>query len=312
MAVRILINAKGGAASADPDLQAHVQATLQSAGLGGVVRLLDAAGIAGQCRAAVDAREDMVIVGGGDGTISLAAAELAGSDTALAILPLGTLNHFARDLGLKLDLPAAAQAIARGQVQQVDVAEVNRRIFINNSVIGLYPLLVRDREAQQQRFGRGKRFAMLVAALRTLVRFHHQRLRLRVDGRPTDVDTPLLFVGNNDYRLELPGPGTRDTLDDGKLCLFVLRSKSRAGFIGAVFRALAGRSRPDDIVRLDNVRRVIVNTRRSILAVAIDGEVVRLSPPLEYQVRPRALRVIVPSDSDASAAPRIQSRASID
>ena len=301
MAVRILINAKGGSASADPDLRTHIQAALESAGLDGEVRLLQAAEISSQCRAAADAREDMVIVGGGDGTISLAAAELAGSDTALAVLPLGTLNHFARDLGLKLDLPAAAQAIAGGRRRQVDVAQVNGRIFINNSAIGLYPLLVRDREAQQQRFGRGKKFAMLVAAMRTLVRFHHQRLRLSIDGQPTVVDTPLLFVGNNDYRLELPGPGTRDTLDDGALCLFVLRSKSRAGFIGAVFRALAGRSRANDIVRLENVRRVTVNTRRSILAVAMDGEVVRLSPPLEYQVRPGALRVVVPAESDAAA-----------
>jgi len=297
MAARILINAKGGAASADPDLRAHVQAALESAGLGGDVRLLEATEIAAQCRAAVDAREDMVIVGGGDGTISLAAAELAGKDTALAILPLGTLNHFARDLGLKLDLLAAAQAIAHGRRRQVDVAQVNGRIFINNSVIGLYPLLVRDREAQQQRFGRGKRFAMLVAALRTLVRFHHQRLRLSIDGQPAEVDTPLLFVGNNDYRLELPGPGTRDRLDDGKLCLFVLRSKSRAGFIGAVFRALTGRSRPDDIVRLENVRRVIVNTRRSLLTLAVDGEVVRLRPPLTYRILPGVLRVIVPAES---------------
>lgn len=294
MAARILINGRGGSASADPELRAHVQAALESAGLGGDVRLLDAAGIAGQCRAAVEAREEMVIVGGGDGTVSLAAAELAGSDTALAILPLGTLNHFARDLGLKLDLPAAAQVIARGHVQQVDVAEVNGRIFINNSAIGLYPLLVRDREAQQHRLRRRKTFAMLVAALRTLVRFHHQRLRLRIDGQPTDVDTPLLFVGNNDYRLELPGPGTRDTLDDGKLCLFVLRSKSRAGFIGAVLRALTGRSRADDIVRVDNCHRVVVNSRRSMLTVAVDGEVTHVAPPLEYQVRPGVLHVVAP------------------
>jgi diacylglycerol kinase family enzyme len=153
-------------------------------------------------------------------------------------------------------------------------------------------LLVRDREAQQHRLGRGKRAAMLVAALRTIIRFHHQRLRLSIDGRAAELDTALLFVGNNDYRLAVPGPGTRDSLDDGKLCLFVLRSKSRAGFLAAVLRALTGRSRADDIVRVDNVGRLLVDSRRSKLAVSVDGEVRHLAPPLAYEIRPAALRVI--------------------
>ncbi|MFL6734755.1 MAG: diacylglycerol/lipid kinase family protein [Sphingomicrobium sp.] len=291
---RVLINRDGGAASADLELAAHVKSALGAAGIDGDVHMLDGSAIAKQCREAVEASEPLVVVGGGDGTLSSAAAELSGSGTRLGILPLGTLNHFARDLGIPTDLEAAALVIGAGREQRVDVAEMNGRVFINNSAVGLYPLLVRDREVQQRRLGRGKRLAMTVAAIRTLARFHHQRLALTVNDEASRVDTPLLFVGNNDYRLELPFAGQRATLADGRLCVLVLRSKSRAGFVAAVVRALVGRSREDDIVRVDDVGSLRVDTARGHLTVSLDGEVERVSPPLRYSIRKGALRVVTP------------------
>ena len=146
----------------------------------------------------------------------------------LGILPLGTLNHFARDLGIPTDLEEAAKLIAGRKQRQVDVAEMNERIFINNSAIGLYPLMVIDRDVQQRRLGRSKRLAMIVASLRTLVRFNHHRLTLTVNDEHTGkIDTPLLFVGNNDYRIDIGAPGERESLDDGELCVLVMRKKTR-------------------------------------------------------------------------------------
>src|SRR5205085_3978141 len=127
------------------------------------------------------------------------------------ILPLGTLNHFARDLGIPTDLGKAAELIAAGSQRRVDVAEMNERIFINNSAIGLYPLMIIDRDLQRRRLGRSKRLAMIVASLRTLARFNHQRLTLTVNDEKARVDTPLLFVGNNDYRIDIAAPGKRDS-----------------------------------------------------------------------------------------------------
>ena len=95
--------------------------------------------------------DELLIVGGGDGTISAAASALVGTETRLGILPLGTLNHFARDLGIPTDLDEAAKLIAAGAERRVDVAEMNGRIFINNSAIGLYPLMVVDRDVQRKR-----------------------------------------------------------------------------------------------------------------------------------------------------------------
>ena len=104
----------------------------------------------------------------------------------------------------------------------------------------------------------------------------------------------MLFVGNNDYRLALPGAGRRDALDDGKLCVLVMRSKGRAGFVGATVRALVGRTRADDMVRIDGVERLRVASRRGQLAVSLDGEVCHIKPPLDYRIRPGALKVVAP------------------
>jgi len=247
-----------------------------------------------RCRAIVERGDPLLIIGGGDGTISAAAGAIAGSPTRLGILPLGTLNHFARDLGIPADLDEAAALIATGAERRVDIAEMNGRAFINNSAVGLYPLMVVDRDAQRKRRLRSKRLAMVIASIRTLIRFGHQRLTLTVNDKQTRVDTPLLFVGNNEYQLALPGAGQRDTLDDGKLCVLVLRKKTRAGFIAAVMRALVGRAHNDDMVRLDDVERLRVDSRRRHLKVSLDGEVLRVNPPLDYRIRKAALRVIAP------------------
>ena len=233
--------------------------------------------------------------GGGDGTISAAASAVVGTETVLGVLPLGTLNHFARDLGSPADLDEAAKLIASGKHRRVDVAEMNDRIFINNSAIGLYPLMVVDRDQQRKRLGRSKRLAMVVASMRTLLRFNHQRLTLIVnDEKKGRIDTPLLFVGNNDYRIDIGAPGERESLDDGRLSVFVMRKKTRRGLIAASIRALFDRSRADDMVMLEDVERLRVDSHRSELPVSLDGEVVRAKPPLDYRIRKEALRVIAP------------------
>ena len=269
-----------------------MKAALAGAGVDAELELIDGSEAEKRARAIVERGDPLLIVGGGDGTISAVAGAVADSNTRLGILALGTLNHFARDLGIPTELDKAAALIASGSEQRVDIAEMNGRTFVNNSAIGLYPLMVAARDAQRKRLGRSKRLAMVVASVRTLVRFHHQRLTLTVNDEQARVETPMLFVGNNDYQIELPGAGKRDTLDDGKLCVLVLRKKTRLGFIAAMLRALIGRARSDDMVRLDDVERLRVGSNRRTLAVALDGEVAHVKPPLDYRIRKRVLRVL--------------------
>jgi Sphingosine kinase and enzymes related to eukaryotic diacylglycerol kinase len=292
--ITILLNRGGGAVAADPRIAARVRKAFKDAKLDARVEMIDGGDYEVRCRAIAKRGDELLVVGGGDGSISAAASALAGSKTALGILPLGTLNHFARDLGLPTDLGEAVQLIARGSQRRVDVAEMNDRIFINNSAIGLYPLMVIDRDQQRKRLGRSKRLAMIVASVRTLARFNHQRLTLTINDEKERIDTPLLFVGNNDYRLDIGAAGQRESLKDGSLSVFVMRKKTRSGLIAASVRALFKRSRDDDMEKIDGVERLRVSSHRSRLAVSLDGEVVRAAPPLDYRIRKRALRVIAP------------------
>ena len=294
MSISVLLNRGGGTIAGDPSIPDKVAAALKAAGLDANIELIDGGDCEVRAKAIAERGDPLVIVGGGDGSISAAASALIGSDTVLGVLPLGTLNHFARDLAIPTDLDEAAKLIAAGHQRQVDVAEMNGRIFINNSAIGLYPLMVRDRDVQRKRLGRSKRLAMLVASARTLARFNHQRLTLTVNDEKDRVDTPLLFVGNNDYRLDLGAAGKRESIDEGELSVFVMRKKTRRGLIAASIRALINRSRDDDMVRLDNVQRLRVDSRRGRLAVSLDGEVVRVEPPIDYRIRKSALSVIAP------------------
>ena len=292
--VTVLLNRGGGAVVSDPDIAKKVRDAFAKARLDVQLELIGGDDCAARCHSIVERGDELVVVGGGDGTISAAASVLAGSKVALGILPLGTLNHFARDLKIPTELDEAARLVASRERRLVDVAEMNGRLFINNSAIGLYPLMVVDRDLQRRRLGRSKRLAMIVATVRTLARFGHQRLMLAVNEEKAGVETPLLFVGNNDYRIDLGAPGRRDNIDSGRLCVLVMRKKTRSGFIAASIRALFGRSRPDDMVRLDEVEHLRVASHRTTLAVSLDGEIVRVEPPLDYKIRKRALSVIAP------------------
>jgi YegS/Rv2252/BmrU family lipid kinase len=280
--------------------RASVEEALRTAGIGGEVELVAGDRIEEFVRSHVEGGARLIIVGGGDGSVGAAASALAGSDATLGILPLGTLNHFARDLGIPADLGKAAALIAKGRERAVDVAQVNGRTFVNNSAIGLYPLMVVDRENQQHRLGRSKRLAMLVASFRTLAKFHDDRLTLTSNEGRSSVDTPLLFVGNNEYRVAMPGAGSREALDDGHLCVLVMRKKGVPGFLAATARALIGLAREDDMVRIDDVERLRVDSSRASLTVSIDGETCRMKPPLDYRIRKGALRVRVAAPQEAT------------
>lgn len=297
----VLLNPSGGSAGEDPE--ESVAAALVRAQVDCVIELTGGADLAERSRRAVDDGVALVIAAGGDGTVSAVAGALAGTSTMLGILPLGTLNHFARDLAIPPDLDKAAAMIAAGHVEAVDVASVNGRIFINNSAVGLYPLMVADRDRQQQRLGRSKRLAMLVASARALIRFHHHRLTLTFDGgKRESMLTPLLFVGNNDYRLGGAGAGQRESLVDGKLDVVILRRNGRIGLIAALVRALTGRTREADMLKVNDVTRLEVGARRSLLRVSCDGESIRLAPPLDYIIMPGALRVLVPGEHRAGSS----------
>ncbi|MFL6859100.1 MAG: diacylglycerol/lipid kinase family protein [Allosphingosinicella sp.] len=296
--IRVVINRGGG--SFGEDKAGQLKPLFEARGIDAKILAVEPGDLDRHCgEAAKAAGVDALVAAGGDGTIGTAAAAVADTGMKLGILPLGTLNHFARDAGIPLDLEAAVDAIAAGRTRRVDVAEVNGRVFINNSAVGLYPRLVRDREKQQRHLGRSKKAAMIVAAARSLWRFSHHRLTLRIEGREAPVETPLLFVGNNRYETGLLALGRREAIDRGELCIYAPLARSAWSFLWISTRAVFGRpDEQEDFLTLDGIEAAEIGSPRQRLMVATDGEAQPMEAPLKYRIRAGALNLIVPEAKD--------------
>jgi len=250
-------------------------------------------------REAAQGRYEVIVAAGGDGTINSVAAAVIDSHKILGVLPLGTLNHFARDLGIPSDLEQAARTIIAGHTIEVDVAEVNGRIFLNNSSLGLYPMIVRERE-KHQRLGFRKWPAFIWATIQALLRRNpFLDVRLRVNDELMDRTTPFVFVGNNEYAMDLLNIGQRNRLDRGELSIYITHGTSRLKLISLALRAVVGRLRNDKDFLALRSNEVKIQTARKRVRVAFDGEIEVMEAPLLYRVRSRALRVIVLKDVEA-------------
>ncbi len=238
---------------------------------------------------------DCVVAGGGDGTINAVAAAIIDSGKTLGVLPSGTMNHFAKDLGIPLDVEGAVRTVAAGHAASVDVGEVNGRVFLNNSSLGLYPRVIRERE-KQQRLGLGKWPAYLWAALAVLRRHPFLDVRLNVEGEERTTRTPFVFVGNNEYEMEWFNIGGRARLDRGALSVYTTRGTERLGLIRLALGALVGGLRQERDFVAFTTTDLWIGTPHAHTRVALDGEVIAMEPPLHYRIRPGALRVLAPVD----------------
>ena len=237
-----------------------------------------------------------IVAAGGDGTVSAVASALAGKPAALGILPLGTLNHFAKDVGIPVDLDRAIDTILNGIAREVDVGEVNGNIFVNNSSIGLYPAIVRVRSAQQNR-GTGKWLAFLRAVYKVMRRCPSFYASLHANGQlEAPRKTPFIFVGNNRYETTGLRIGERDRVDGGHLWVCQAPGANRASLLRMALRAVLGKTTPGEL-RVLETDELWVHTRRNRrrVRVANDGEVFTTTAPLHYRIRPKALRVMVPA-----------------
>ncbi len=262
------------------------------------IDICDGASLAAAARHALDLGSTTVAAAGGDGTISSVAAVLVGTNVTLGVLPLGTLNHFAKDLGIPLDIDQAIATVLANRVVAVDVAEVNDRIFINNSSVGLYPRLVWERERQQEQ-GRRKLSALASAAWTVWRRYRRVTVMLNHErGNAIRVRTPFVFVGNNMYQLSGLDFGSRARLDGGRLHLCMAPELSAVGVLRVMGEVLVGRLANFDQFESVAATTLTIDAWRPQIGVAIDGEVTVLRPPLRYRIHPRALRVAVPPVGD--------------
>ena len=236
-----------------------------------------------------------VLVAGGDGTIATAAAALLGSPAELAVLPGGTLNHFARDLGISTVAAEAIELASSTSTRRVDVGLVNGRVFLNTSSVGGYVRFVRLRERLERRLG--YRLASVLAGIHLLSTVRRMGVEIEVDGKPRIFRTPLVFIGVGERELQFPTLGRRVPNGRRGLHVMVVRSRSRSRLVAIGFLAITRGL--DAVSRSGHFETIIVDRFRITLRgagyLALDGEIAVLETPLEYELRRDALAVVCPS-----------------
>lgn len=254
-------------------------------------------------RRLVERGHSVVVAAGGDGTISGVASVLAGTRTAMGVLPLGRLNHFAKDLGIPLDLERAIRTLAEGRIAEVDAGEVNGGVFVNNVSLGLYPAYIRaqGRRRDPSRWARWR--TRVAAAVLLARRMPVLRARIWIDGREVHRWTPLVFIGNGEYRVRGPRLGSRRGIDSGRLCMVTTDRRGPLGLLVLALRAVAGARAPrrggpaaGGAAALEYAvgTEVRVGLGQARTLIAVDGEIAEVRTPVRCVIRPRALRVLVP------------------
>ncbi len=297
--VKVIINCGSGKDHNAEELEVELNELFAAQNIGAeIVCASGGSEIIELAKNATKSTAEIVCAGGGDGTISAVASELFKTDKTLGILPLGTLNHFSKDLNIPQELGEAVRIIAENNVKTIDVGEVNGQIFINNSSIGLYPNIVKNREHQQKKLGRGKWSAAFWAALKILRRHPFLQIKLKNEGGEKTVKTPFVFVGNGEYEMDFFNIGRRERIDDGKLSVYFLHKSGRKGLFMLVLRLIFGRLRQAKDFEAITVEEITIETRKKQMLVAFDGEVEMMQTPLCYCIHPSALRVIVPREEE--------------
>lgn len=296
MKIAVVVNEHGGSSTgANNDITAEtIRAAFTDYGVQCTVLAVPGAQIAHTAKQAMRDGFEKIVAGGGDGTMSTIAAVLAGTRIPMGILPLGTLNHFAKDLGIPPALSDAVYTAVHGEQHEIDIAEVNGRTFINNSSLGLYPHMVKGRNGFIERLGLGKWSAMALAFLRVIDRLPLYSITVQAHGTVEKATTPLIFIGNNRYDMSLLELGNRERLDAGELSVYMARCSEHFCLLRFALRAVLGSLDQSKNFESEVVQHLEISARRKSLRVALDGEIVRMKPPLRYRIRPRDLVVVLP------------------
>lgn len=246
-----------------------------------------------------------VVAAGGDGTINTVAQAVLGSGLDFGVLARGTFNYFARSHGLPIDTAEATRVLLDADVREVQVGQVNGKVFLVNASLGLYPTLLEDREAWKKRFGRN-RFVALGAAFSTLLQ-RHKRLDLAIaaeGGTTRRLRTTTLFVGNNRLQLEQIGVAEAPKVEAGELAVVAVLPVGSLQMLGLAVRGAMGTLGDADATISFATAALEVTTadRRAArrVKVATDGEVCRLEAPLVFEVAPERLRLLVPRAAAAA------------
>ncbi len=309
--LQFVINAAAGSSDAQAKC-AVIDAALRAAGRQGELLLCSPAEVAGMARQAAAkaiATRSAVVAVGGDGTLNTVAQAAHAAGCAMGVVPYGTFNYFARTHGIPTEPVAAARLVLQARAMPVQAAAINDRVFLVNASLGIYPELLRDREAFKARFGRS-RWVAFAAGCATLLRAQ-RRLHLHIEAGASvrAVQTLTLFVGNNPLQLQQFGAEPADTLagtpGNGSLAALVLRPIGTLSMIGLMLHGAMGRLGEAAGVESFEFQHMVVTPRlvpsSKDVVVAFDGEVARMRAPIDIRVLDKPLYLLRADDAAATA-----------
>src|SRR5438105_2681233 len=296
MKLMVLLNeASRRLAGADrKEVSVRLLRAFTDAGAEAFVHCLDTPTVLRQAKEAMLSDVDAIIIGGGDGLVSDVVNAVAASHKAVGVLPLGTNNHFARDLNVPQELDLAAAALARGRIAELSVAELNGRIVLNFAAVGLpEETNVSAQQHQQESWP---------AKIRRVVGMNERKMRVRSRGHTFASDAITVIVCNNPHAMKLFDVPAAPEPEAGLLNVYVARPWRPRGQVARILshvgvRMWNGAPPQFQTMALPEVR---IESSRRTLEVSVDGDVWAMRPPLSCRVRPRPLRVLVPSQNVAA------------
>ena len=242
---------------------------------------------------------EALVVAGGDGTMACAASVMAARDKPLGMLPLGTMNLLAKDLGVPLDLDAAVAILGTGKPKKIDVGDVNGHTFLISSMLGLPAHMAKYREAQRGGANLRGTARFVSGFARHLWRYPREAVTCTIDGSARHLRFHMLVVVNNDFVEKAGNILIRDPVDGGRLTLYIGRRLTIWRMLRLAYGlALGDWHRLPGLERFDIADLAIASKQRA-LRVMNDGEARLIDAPLRYTIRPLALSVIVPQDAEA-------------
>ena len=236
--------------------------------------------------------KDIIVAGGGDGTINTAVNYIYSKNIKLGILPIGTFNHLAKDLNIPLDIKKALDLILNPKYKAIDLVWVNNEVFLNHSGLGIYAKSLEQRIYYQKR-GFKKMKALIVSAVKVFFKFHAFTITVYIDGKKRRIKTPIIFVGNGSFHLSLYKKGTRDQVDDSKLWIYYLDCVKRICLLKTMFSFLTNRIKSDKSFMIFSGKEVKISTKKKRVSYSLDGELKKGRAPIFYKILPKSLKVLI-------------------
>lgn len=296
----VLMNVGSGSSEKDQVRQEILDAISAAGGEASIVELKPGTSLDKTIERAVSEAKRtgaILVAAGGDGTLNTVAAHCCRHMIPMGMIPLGTFNYLARALDLPLNPAEAAAALVGGRLRTIHVGYLNNQLFINNASFGLYTNIIRRREAHKSRFGRF-RIVALLSAIVTLIRGQRPFAIRIVTPEGVQVRrTTTVFVCNNVFQLENLGLQQTECVKSGRLAVALLKPLRRFDAARLLWRGLTRALSDESKLEQFCAQLFSVDSRRRVVDVVVDGEVVRCTTPLSFRVAHDALQVVVPGDA---------------